>query len=40
MTDFILTGVVVAVGIWITFALIAVGIIVISAAIKWMSDND
>jgi hypothetical protein len=40
MTDYILTGVFVAVGIWLTFALIAVGIIVISAAIKWMSDND
>ena len=40
MTDFIATGVVVAVGIWITFALIAVVIAVISEAIKRMSDND
>lgn len=40
MTDFIATGVVVAVGIWLTFALIAVGITVISAAIKRMSDDD
>ena len=40
MTDFILTGVFVAVGIWLTFVVLAVGFMGISAAIKWMSDND
>ena len=40
MTEFILTGVVVAVGLWLTFVVLAVGIAVTSAAIKWMSDND